>query len=1584
MLSILLLLVLTWLAIQTSPVQNFLARKVTERLSRDLQTTISIKKVHFGLFNRMMLEGTLVQDRAKDTLLYAGVAEVRITDWFFFKDHVVLEYIGLKDAQINFQRSDSIWNYQFLADYFSGPKKAKKNQGIDYNFKVVDLENVAFVMKDGWRGENQILRVGSLKMDPESVDMNKKLAHINSITLVRPQFFLYNYKGKRPPRPAINKETIIIDSNRLRWNFDNWDVAIDELTIEDGVFKNDAETERQPFPYFDGKHIMFSSINGKFKNFQFKKDTITADVQLRTKERSGFEVKQMQAKLKMHPELMEFANLDIRTNRSHLKNYFALRYSSFDDMSDFINKVVMEGKFNGSEIFSDDIAYFAPELKSWDRSLKIDGSVKGTVTNLNAKNVLIAGGRGSNTFLNGDFSLSGLPDIENTYIDFNAKDLRTTYAEAIRIIPALKNIAMPRIDRVEWLRFKGTFTGFLKDFVTYGTIQTNLGTITSDLNMKLHSSRPIYSGKINVSQFNLGTFLDNNQLGSLSFQGKINGTGFTLNTLDATLDGTVQALGFKGYEYHDISVNGNFRKKLFNGKLISNDPNLALNLEGEIDLNNKEPRFDVNATVQNANLQKLNLYDENIDFNGKFHLDFTGSDIDNFMGIARIYEASVYRNGKRFSFDSLVVESRITDNNKTLTVLSNEFDAALAGEFSIRELPAAFQTFLNRYYPTYINPSRTKLQNENFSFVVTTKNVDEYINIINRHLSGFNNSTLSGRINSKENLLDVNAEVPEFKFQNLTFNNTVLKGRGTLDSLVVEANVADTYVNDSLHLPETYLRVNSANDFSHVRIKTSANTTLNSADIAARVQTIRDGVKIYFDPTSFVVNGKEWKIEENGELVLSKSVVSADRVKIFSGDQEVIVTTVPSEIGNSNDIKVTLNKINLGDITPFVVKDYRIEGLFSGNIDVVDPFGKLEFNLDGSAEQFRLDNDSIGLVTVNSNYNQRTGRIDVGAKSDNENFVFDVGGYLAKPDSLGNRSLDIGGQFTNMSISPLKKYLSTVFSEMEGKATGNIKVSGATNKLKLLGKATVNDAKLKVGYTQVSYTIPTATVDFEDGYMDFGTPSFKDDLGNTGYITRARLNHESFKNMSYDFAVNTNRLLLLNTTSKDNSQFYGNVIGRANFRLRGPQEDMQMEIEGEPVDSSSITLPSSSGRESSDADFIVWKVYGKEMIPARSSAESNLHVRMDITANNYATVYVIMDEITGDKIKANGEGNLVMTVGTSEDLTMVGRYDINRGSYLFTFQSLLKKPFTLIEGAGNYIQWTGNPYEATIKLEALYEAENVKFADLNLNQVNFSINENVQRYRGSVYVIAELTGRLMKPDINFEIQLPENGPLRNDQDAAWVLQKIQSDENEKNKQVAFLLVFNSFGPMSNTSTSNVVGVGLQNIVVNSISGFISNQISKQLSKAFEKSFGVTFNFSADLYSGTNYVSPTANNYQIDRTNVNFSIAKSVLNERLTFTFGSALDFGLSAEQAAAAPFQFLPDFTAEWKIRPDGRLLLTLFYRDSYNYIYSGKENRSGVSISHRREFDNLDELFHRRKKKPPVPQTQKVDANSTISGGSQ
>lgn len=1588
---------MVWLALQTTPVQNWLVKKVTNRLSRDLHTTVSIKHVDFALFNKMSLEGTLIKDRLEDTLLYAGALKVNITDWFFFKDKIELKYLGLQDAQINLTRTDSIWNYRFIIDYFAGPKETAGSKGtINLDLKTIDLDNVTLLQKDAWRGEDMVLRFSTLDIDAQQVSLVNKQLYLNTVIIDKPLFAIFNYDGNRPDslRPK-SKDTIYSnDPKNLRWNNGDWDIRIASLKLKDGTFKSDVDNKRKPYEYFDGAHIQFSDIQADFRDMRFKQDSIIGKMKLSTIERSGLVVKHLNADLRWHPEAMEFRNLDLQTNRSHLHRYFVMRYNTFDDMGDFITKVRMEGDFDEAELDSDDIAYFAPELKDWKKKVRINGKVRGSIDNLSAKNITIESGQ--NAYLKGNISLRGLPDIDKTFIDFEATDFRTTYKDAIAIIPQLRTITQPRLDHVEYIRFRGNFTGFVKDFVTYGTIETNLGTLVTDVNMKFPDvGHTNYNGNIRTNGFDLGKFLDVPQLGRISFKGNINGRGLKTGNLNAKLDGDIYSIEANGYTYKDIVVKGTVAKRLFNGELMVNDSNLVAKLNGLVDFSKKVPEFNFDADISKADLKNLQLTKDSIQFYGKFDFDFTGNNIDNFLGTARVYDASVFKNSRRISFDSLYVESKVMGNNKVITLLSNEFDAALVGDFSIMELPAAFRSFLNKYFPSYIKPATT-IKNENFSFVITTKKVEDYLDFIDKNLGGFNFSTVAGRINSKENLLDLNAEVPQFNYKNISVYNVSLKGVGNRDSLSVESSIADVYINDSLHFPGTTIKVGSANDLSHITVKTSASQTINAASIAARVQTMPRGARITFDRSNFDVNGKNWFIEKDGELVFSEDLISADGVRIYSGDQEILVTTHPSDIGNSNDVRVLLKKINIGDFTPYVVKKNRIEGLLTGTIDIMDPFKKMQADFTGEAEQFRLDDDSIGKVSLRSNYNMRNGVINFGAISKNENYNFDVTGiYNTKTDSIINRlPLDINGEFTNMRIRLLQQYLSGVFSDLDGFATGDLRVAGPTDNLTYTGRVNLKDGQLRVNYTNVLYKIPSASFDFRDGFVDFGAFPIKDEFGNTGTVAKGILRHEAWDNLEFDFAMNTNKLLVLSTNGTGKDAYFGTVFAKANMTLKGPLADMRMDIKGEPADSSKLYIRSGPSRESGQADFIVWKVYGREMQPPKQFQESNLTVSLDISANNYANMYVILDELTGDIIKANGHGNLKIKAGTDGDFTIIGRYDIDRGNYNFSFQSFLRKPFTLREGVGNYIQWKGDPYDADIKVDAEYHAENVRFSDLGLDQFSIQagssggVNNAVRKYRGEVVVVANLTEKLMRPKIKFAIELPQGSALKNDPDALAILQRIQNDENELNKQVAFLIVFNSFGPLQTGSQSGLGNIAFEGVVIGSISGMVSGALSKWSSNIFQKIFNdksIKVNFNAQLYSGYNLVDNTdRNRINYDRSNLNLNIGKSFLNERLTFTFGSALDFGLSSEQVQATKnLQFLPDITAEWKIRPDGKLVLTFFYRDSYNYLtgtgVGARQNRSGASISYRRDFDNIGELLRgERKKKPkatPPPAPKKVDS---------
>ena len=121
--------------------------------------------------------------------------------------------------------------------------------------------------------------------------------------------------------------------------------------------------------------------------------------------------------------------------------------------------------------------------RDWKKNISVTGKISGTVSDISGRGLII--NAGNSTYLNGDVVLSGLPDINQTFIDFKSNDTRTNYADVVRFVPAAKKITEPDLASLGNIHFKGSFTGFIHDFVTFGVINTNLGTIKSDLNMKL-------------------------------------------------------------------------------------------------------------------------------------------------------------------------------------------------------------------------------------------------------------------------------------------------------------------------------------------------------------------------------------------------------------------------------------------------------------------------------------------------------------------------------------------------------------------------------------------------------------------------------------------------------------------------------------------------------------------------------------------------------------------------------------------------------------------------------------------------------------------------------------------------------------------------------------------------------------------------------------------------------------------------------------------------------------------------------------------------------------------------------------------
>ena len=1548
------LIVLAWIAIHIPFVQNWIVKRLAASFSEKLHTRVTIKHVDFSLFDKMQLEGLLIEDQKKDTLLYAGTASVRITDWFFFKEKPVLKYIGLQNTMVNMNRTDSVWNYQFLVDYFSVSKKdtSAKKSNFDIDLKILELQNIHIKKVDKWLGEDLTVALKKLDLKADTIDFSRKLVYFSSLNIDEPHFTQSAYTGNKPKLNNLKEFVQKIPAlSALQWNTGGWKIHINNIHLNEADLKIDKDIGDPLYAdRFDGKHIRFTGITGDFRNISFINDTLNTEITLTAKEQSGLELKKLNAKVKFTPDVMEFNELALETNRSRIGNYFAMRYVDFnEDFASFIHNIVMNANFENTELNSDDLAFFAPAAKKWKRVFSISGNANGTVDNLSVKKMIIKSG---NTTVDGDIALRGLPDINNTFIDLKSNDLQTNYHDLISLVPSLANVRQPQLSSLSYIRFKGNFTGFLNDFVAFGNINTNLGNISADINMKLPQNKAAtYSGKISSGGFQLGAFINKPALGMIAVDGKVKGSGFNLHDLNADFDGKIHHLVFSGYDYQNIAINGKFEKQLFHGQVSIDDPNLKIeNGEGTISLAKEQVQFHFDALLQKANLRQLKLINEEFSVTGHFNLDFTGNNIDNFLGAARVYDATLHHDSTKLSFDSLTLNSQIVNGTKILSFESNELEGNLTGNFRLLELPAAFNVFLSRYYPSYISKPSLMISDQDFSFFIKTRLVDDYVQLLDKKLKGFNFSTFSGNLKLAKNELNVNANIPEFEYDKKIFNDVVLESSGNFDSLLAKITAGDIIINDSLHFPGSTLSVASHNDVSVIQLKTSAGKTLNEADLNATIQTLTDGVKIHFSPSSLIINDKKWQLLKDGELTIRENYIDASEVKFVQDNQEIVLSTEPDEVTGKTNLIARLKKVNINDFTPLFIRKPRLEGILTGRLRLRDPFGKQLIDFTGDIDEFRFEDKSVGKLDLTGDVDITTGVIRFKTNSNNKQNKFNIEGYYNYKDSTGNQ-MDIDFMSEHFNISLLEPYLGNVFSDLQGDAISTLKLKGGQHKY-ITGSVTVADGSFKIAYTQCRYKFAKHTILFNPDEIDLGTIPLKDTLGNTGTAS-GKLYHTLFQDFIFDnIRFETNKMLVLNTTKKDNSQFYGKVIGSALMKMNGPITELRINIDGQPSpsesDSSHIYLPTGSSREAGQIDYIEFIQFGTKMEDGlRTKEGTNIIVDMNLRANPACKIDVILDEALGDVIKGRGNGLLNIHVGSKEPLTIRGRYDITGGEYTFNFQTFLKKYFTIKRGS---IRWNGDPYLAIIDIDAEYLAKNVDISSLASSR-GFKQKENLT-------IISHLTGSLQKPDIHFDFEFPPNSEPGQDYITQKKLVDYKNDPNEMNKQVASLLLFNTF--ISNNQNF-LSGANTISLATNTIGGIVSNLLTNLFNKQLEKATNGVLSTYFDINSSLDLQNKAA----LLQASVKAGL-KILLSNRLIVLIGGNLDYNNPYAQLAKKGL-ITPDITIEWLLNKDGSLRVVGFNRTSID-LTAGQRNRSGISLSYRKDFDKLSEIFKKQKRQQEIP----------------
>ncbi len=1301
------------------------------------------------------------------------------------------------------------------------------------------------------------------------------------------------------------------------------------------------------------RNIHVSKVYGKFTDIDFRGDTIFTQItNLQAVEQSGIQLKNLTTRATLSSTQLRCDSLYLKTANSLVKGKLSFKYDTWDDYNDFVNKVYMKAEFVDSTYLNmKDITYFAEDINGFSEIFQIKGKVRGFVTDLSGTDMNVR--YADNTQFIGDMSMAGLPDIDKTFIHFDAEKISTSKQD-------LEKFPIPPFDKPTFLKlpkevgkfgivsYKGKFDGFINNFVTYGTFKTAIGNLKTDL--QLHNNEKTkkveYSGKISSASFQIAKLLPNlTMVGPVSLSAKVKGSGITLDELDTQMDGVINSIAVNNYEYKDLQINGTFKKKIFKGELVSHDPNADFDFDGSIDLNYKMPRMDFISTINNFDLQKTNLSTPQLNgrVSSQILINLYGDNIDNLSGLVN-FDNTIYKTEeKEYNLSSFNLELDQENAYKNIKLTSNILNARLKGKYNLSTLSNAFTQYLNTYFPTFVKTNTRYIYKDEAELKVRIKNFTIIKELFIKDLSISPNTRIEGSFDAAISYLYLKMNSDSVGYAGLKFKDNLLNINSLTNGISLAYNAKSVNLTDSFSFKNPSINLVADDKKSHFELGWN-NYTLpnNSGALNGNVLFANNQADIVFEKAKFVVADSVWQmIKPNVITIDTASVVTISPITFYNQNQLITFDGKMSK-NNQEKLDILVQNFNLSQFNSLLSDvNISIDGSITGNTSIYGVFDKSIVNSDVAFNQLKLNNRLIGNGEIKSEYNSEKEYVNINGFSA---FAKDMEGNLLKNIEFQGYyfpkkkedNLDITFKAEPFDVSLLQPYLKDIITFKIGYLNGNGRITGTPDKPLINAKLKIFKCVMLVDYLNVQYSV-SGFVDIMPNQINFENIEIRDKFNNLG-IVYGNIFHSNFKNMRIDFDINTNKLMMLNTTAANNPSYYGTAYASGNAGIYGFMDDIKMELNMKTNGGTYFYIPLDGPSEVGSNDFVrfVTKDTIKKIV---TPTKSNFSLDFNLETTPDAEVQLIFDEKSGDVIKARGNGNLHMKINSKGKFDMFGDYVLTTGDYLFTLENFVTKKFEIQKGSS--IKWNGNVYKADIDIAAIYRQR------ASVRPI-YPPDSSGKRYTVDCKLF--MKNKLTQPDISFGIDLPTI-----DETARSSIKSTLSDENEMNRQVFSLLLLRSF--VTPISASGGGGINAGGAVAATGSEMLSNKLSNWLN-------GVT----KDVDVGVNYRPGTGlSNDELDLT-----LNKQLFNNRLVIDG----NFGVSNNSAKTPNSNnssgLIGDVTLEYKLTESGKYRVKGFNRsnDNTQVINNGGPFTQGVGIFYREEFENMNELFRRylaklKKKKP-------------------
>lgn len=1339
-----------------------------------------------------------------------------------------------------------------------------------------------------------------------------------------------------------------------------WRFSLGKLSLTEIAAKIDDNNISRTPERLDFAHIEVPLLSMKLNDFVYSTDTISGALkQFYIYERGGFTVNRLETDFRYTTNGVLLDNLLLQTPNSILKNHVLISYPSLSAIQSESAKVGVEVLLDKSRVGIDDLFYFMNravqnKLKLYKgQYIDLTTDIKGSLASLELNKLNIRALKGTVLDLHG--SVKGLPDANRIIYAFDRLNFKTLASD---IKPFLTDSIRRQLRIPDWLVISGKIKGSVKSYYPDLHLRTSDGDarVAGFLDMnRIHQER--YEIVVSTSSLNVGKIIRNDSmLGEITLRAAAKGRSFDFKRMNADFQVFVTAAEAMAYNYHSLEFSGqvNGGKAQLSGR--SNDPNLNFLLDSRADLNGRYPAITGSLDIRNINPFALNLYKDTLTFKGYISTDIKHLNPDYPDGSFYWIDPVITMPSRVIHMDSVAIVSKpITDSTQDIAFnLSNILQGSLKGTLPLTQTGNFINALTKRYY----NGSDTTRPDENQHLILEAR--ASYHPIFERllpQLKPFDSIGIYAGLAIDTSRVDVFS--PGVNYIGTLLDSIYISALGGNDNLSFHAG-ARQIVQGNITLWEPQVSGDAGNDSLRVTINLKDSASRDQMRIGAHMSTgnsdtsestvirLNEGLLLHYEP---------WTVNPANRLVFEKNGFYLENLTINKASESLSAHSRQPLAGSPMDIRIT--NFSLGNILRMVSGDTLLaDGTINANalVDLSDSIPGLEGTV--SVTDLQAFNHPVGNLTVEAdNKGKDTYNAEI-RLSGQGNDVLLGGSYFTVP--LDGNLLDFKLAVNQLNLKSLEGLTFGAISNSSGSITGNLDIKGSPSKPILDGALKTNQLRTTVSMLGTPLTMPQESIIFRQDGVRFQNFTIVDKNQNNATIDGSVLTGD-FRTFDLDLHLNADQWQPIDSKKEDNELFYGKLILSTGLDITGSSSAPHIDGNITIHDSTDFTYARvDNGPGIVESEGIVRFRDGRDTavvdttqfasVATAQAAAMQMNVNVGIEKN--AIFNVVVDPATGDNLQVRGEASLNAAMSPDGSVGLTGNYELLGGHYDLHY-NFLRRKFNI--KPGSIVTLAGDPLDADVDITAIYDANIAPF-ELVEQQVD-PAELNYFKQRLPFQVLLKLKGKAMKPEITFDILLPEDaqtGVTSNVADQVrQKLTEIRSDASSMNKQVFAVLILGRF--IEDDPFASGSGGGMEYAARQSASRFLSDQLNKLADNLVQ---GIELN--VGLESTEDYSSGAKQN----RTDLNIAASKRLLNDRLKITVGN--DFQLEGGQTQSQQSSVIPgNLSADYQLSKDGRYVMRAYRTNEMQNMVDGFVIETGLSLRLSLEYNRFRHLFRKRIQEP-------------------